>query len=74
MTITLNRARAAKEKAFERFKGIGEVVGVGITRVDGNYAVKVNLSAAPARNAVVPTQIDGVPVRVAVVGPIRTLA
>ena len=68
--VSLAKARAAKEKAVTRFSRFGEVVGVGITKVAGSYGVKINLrcrSDAPA----LPKTIDGVPVRVEVVGTIR---
>ena len=45
--------------------------GVGITRIDGGYGVKVNVEAAPAADAKLPEAIDGVPVRIEVVGKLR---
>lgn len=71
MPVTLEQARAAKATVVRRFEAIGEIVGVGITRVGGSYAVKVNLREAPSADVDVPTQVDGVPVRVDVVGTIR---
>jgi len=64
-TITLDQARAAKATAKRQFKRF-KIVGVGITRVGGEYAVKVNLSEPPAPGAKLPTEISGVPVRVEV--------
>ena len=69
--VTLDKAQAAKKAALVRFERLGKVVGVGITRVDGEYAVKVNLSEPLAPGVEWPTHIDGVPVRVEVTGPIR---
>jgi hypothetical protein len=70
-TITLDQARAAKTVATRTFKRrFGTVVGVGITRVRGAYAVKVNLSEAPPEDAEVPTEISGVPIRVEITGNI----
>lgn len=66
--VTLDQARAAKATAFERFNTLGDVVGVGITRVGGTYGVKVNLSAPLAAGVQAPTEIAGVPVRVEVTG------
>lgn len=68
---TLDEARAAKPKARAAFGRHAPVVGVGITRIDGGYGVKVNLSSAPARGASLPDLIDGVPIRVEVVGTIE---
>jgi hypothetical protein len=65
----LEKARLAKSKAKEAFRTVGHVNGVGITRKEGKYAVKVNLSAAPKRTP--PKTIDGVPVVVQVVGEIH---
>lgn len=69
--ITLDRVRAAKKAALREFTKLGKVVGIGITRVRGEYAVKVNLSEPVQPGVELPTDIDGVPVRVEVTGPIR---
>jgi hypothetical protein len=69
--ITLERARAAKDAALRRFKAVDNVVGIGLTRIAGEYAVKVNLSE-PAEDGVdLPSEIGGVPVRFEVTGSIR---
>jgi hypothetical protein len=70
--IPLDRVQAAKRLAFRRFQKLGKVTGVGITRVNGEYALKVNLSEPVEPGTELPTDIDGVPVRVEVTGPIRT--
>jgi hypothetical protein len=69
--ITLERARAAKEAALRRLKGLDNVVGVGLTRVAGEYAVKINLREPVHPADELPSEIDGVPVRVEVTGRIR---
>jgi hypothetical protein len=69
--VTLEQARAAKTRALQYFETLGTVVGVGVTRVDDDYAVKINLREPLADGVDVPAEIDGVPVRVEVVGPIR---
>jgi len=68
---TLEEARAAKARAMEVFRRKATVVGVGITRIGGGYGVKVNLETSPTPNVELPETIDGVPVRVEVVGRIR---
>jgi hypothetical protein len=68
---TLDEARAAKSKALAAFSRNASVVGVGITRVDGGYGVKVNLVEPPQPGAELPETVDGVPIRVEVVGTIR---
>ncbi len=71
MGATREDARAEKARAAEIFGRIGTVVGVGITRIDDGYGLKVNLSAAPEPGTPVPEEVNGVPVRVEVVGTIR---
>lgn len=68
MTPTLDEARAAKSKALNLLRNAPAVVGVGIARLNGGYCVKVNVSQSQRG---MPTDIDGVPVRVEVVGTLR---
>lgn len=70
MGATLVAARAAKGRAAKLFRGVGEVVGVGLVTVDDGYGIKVNLAERPAKGTIVPTHIGKVPVRVEVVGTI----
>ena len=65
----LERARAAKLEAKRLLARVAAVCGVGITRVEGRYAVKVNLERDPERP--LPDEIGGVPVVVHVVGRVR---
>jgi hypothetical protein len=67
----LEQARAAKPRVLAAFEQLATVVGVGVTRVDGGYGVKVNLQASPADSGTLPSSVDGVPVRVEVVGTIH---
>ncbi len=50
---------------------VARLAGVGITRIGEGYGLKINLEEAPAKNAPLPADIDGVPVRIEVVGPIK---
>jgi hypothetical protein len=68
---SLERARAAKARALEVFSRLGEVVGIGLTRIGDVYGLKVNLGSAPKERSALPSEVDGVPVKVEVVGPIR---
>ncbi len=54
-------ARIAKDKVRNLLQGVPEVTGVGITQVDDQYAVKVNLSGAAEKDSI-PNQVDGVPI------------
>ena len=69
-TATLQQARAAKAKVARLVSGHPDVNGVGITRDGNGYAVKLNLSGRTNGDPL-PKQIDGVPVKVETVGPIR---
>jgi hypothetical protein len=69
--ISLERARAAKKAALQRFRKLASLTGVGITRVDGEYAVKLNLRE-PEPGMKFPANINGVPLRVEVTGAIRS--
>jgi hypothetical protein len=69
--ITLERAQAAKKAALQRFRKLGSLTGVGITRVDGVYAVKLNLSEPVQPGVELPADINGVPLCVEVTGTIR---
>jgi len=67
---TLEDARAAKTKATRLLARHPLVNGVGLTRVDGGYGIKVNvLRPAPDVESLL-TEVDPVPVRVEVVGPV----
>jgi len=70
MSVSIEQARAAKSKVADAYRPLGTVVGVGITKVGDDYAVKVNLRRAMPAAAHPPTSIDGVPVAVEVAGPV----
>ena len=66
---TLSQARAAKLKVAKLMEGSDAVNGVGVTREGTGYAVKLNL-ARPADTNALPSRVDGVPVKVEIVGEI----
>lgn len=68
---TLEQVRAAKRRAREIFSRLAHVTGVGVTREEGQYRLKINLRSAPADGTVLPEEVDGIPVRVEITGPIR---
>jgi hypothetical protein len=70
MAITLEQARAAKKSAKALLAALPGVVGLGITKIGDDYALKVNLGAALPSGVCAPERIDGVPVQVEVVGKI----
>ena len=71
MTADLQRVHRAQDRLLEVLAGHAGVNGVGIARGEaGSYVLKVNLREAAAR-AGVPEEVDGVPVQVQTVGPIR---
>jgi hypothetical protein len=71
MAISIEQARAAKDAAKTALAAIPGVVGIGITKIGGDYALKVNLSAALPPGVRLPDDIAGVPLRVELVGTIR---
>lgn len=62
---------AARREAHAVFSAHGTVAGVGMTRVDGRPALKVNFKAPPRARARMPKRIAGLPVVVAVVGEVK---
>ena len=71
MAITIEQARAAKERAKDELAHVPGVVGIGLTKIGDDYALKVNLRQAPAPGTKIPDAIGGVAVRVEVVGNLR---
>ena len=69
-TATFDEARAAKARALEIFRRLGAVASVGITRVDDGYGLKVNIRGPLRPGVSPPTAVEGVPVRVGVVGAV----
>lgn len=68
----LEQARAAKARLRAELAGHRGVRGVGLVRVQQGYAVRVSLASAADDD--LPPDVDGVPVRVAVVGAVTPQA
>jgi hypothetical protein len=71
MPVSIERARAAKESAKVALAGIPGLVGIGLTKLGSDYALKVNLREELPDHIHVPTQVAGVPVRIEIVGVIK---
>lgn len=71
--VSLKEVRAAKERAAQVFSLlVGAEVAVGITCLgDDSFALNVNLTSEPDPDVELPTEVEGVPVQVEVVGKIR---
>ncbi|WP_163541951.1 hypothetical protein [Occultella kanbiaonis] len=67
----LAEARAAKERLAAEAGERDGVVGVGLERVPAGYVVRVNVRDEQAAEQI-PATVDGVAVRVVIVGDIRT--
>ena len=68
----LKDAQAAKGKAVQVFNALVGEAAVGIMPLgEGRFGLKVNLTTAPDQGVSLPDEIEGVPVRVEIVGPIR---
>jgi hypothetical protein len=65
--VDLETARAAKLHLAADIGREPNVNGIGLAPVDGGWAVKVNL-LTPSSEAAIPHQVDGVDVKVEVVG------
>ena len=70
MPISLEQARAAKESAKALLAALPGVVGVGITKVGNDYALKLNLRGPLPAGVSAPERIGDVAVCVEVVGTI----
>ena len=66
----LQKARAAKVVAEQVFSKLLGEVAIGITRIEGAYGLKINVTEAPAGALKLPNIIEGVPVLVEVTGKI----
>jgi len=73
MSDPLAAARLAKVKVADLVAKWPQVNGVGITRVNEEFAVKVNLSEPAPAGFDVPKSVEGVAVVVEVVGRVRAL-
>jgi hypothetical protein len=66
---TYEEAEAAKELLAAEVANLPELRGIGIAVLDAGYGVRLNLSGPIDRT--VPTEINGVPVIVRIIGTIR---
>lgn len=73
-SCTLVQARAAKEAAQGVFARLATVAGIGVTRVGRGYGLKINVATAPTGKRALPSEVQGVPVKIEVVGTIRKRA
>jgi hypothetical protein len=69
--VSLEAARKAKDRVLEMVAPHAEVTGIGLTQVEGSYAVRVNLRREAAK--ILPQEIDGVPLLYVTTGAIRPL-
>ena len=71
MAITIEQGRVAKAAAKTALAHLPGIVGIGLTMVGEDYALKVNLREALPRGVRLPDRIEGVQVCAEVVGTIR---
>ncbi|MFO1041842.1 MAG: hypothetical protein U0941_08655 [Planctomycetaceae bacterium] len=69
-SISKIKARAAKSVARQLMSDLLGDVAIGITRIGDDYGLKINLLVAPPESVVLPNNVDGVPVRFEVTGPV----
>lgn len=71
----LSHARAAKSRLRTALAAHEGIRGIGLAVADDGYLLQVNVvSGRPEDVADVPAAVDGVPVRVRVVGPVQPLS
>lgn len=68
--VDLKRAQAAQDRLVESLGDHLEISGVGLARADDGYVLKVNVRTERAHDSV-PSEVDGVTVRVQTVSRIR---
>lgn len=68
---TFAQSEQARLRAEELYGLDPDVNGIGVTRVDGGFGVRINVERALPR---LPTLIDGVPVVTRIVGRIEAWA
>jgi hypothetical protein len=71
--VTIEQARAAKERLADMLSGLAVVNGIGITGSRDDYAIAVNLLRPLNTDEPVPSELDGVRVETRVVGNVRKL-
>jgi hypothetical protein len=72
MSASLKDAQAAKGRAAKVFGDLVGDVAVGIMKLgEDRFGLKINLTERPADGIVLPEDIEGVPVKVEVIGRIR---
>ena len=71
---TIDRARAAKPALREALSDVDGIRGVGLAQRgdDSDWVLQVNVASERARKNV-PPDVDGVPVRVRIVGQVEVL-
>jgi len=71
---TIDRARAAKPALREALTDVEGIHGVGLAQRgdDSDWVLQVNVASERARKNV-PADVDGVPVRVRIVGEVHAL-
>ena len=66
----LTQVRIAKEHIRRHFGHLPEVIGIGITRRDEGYCVKINLSRVTPATRSIPRLCQGVPTVIDEIGEI----
>ena len=68
--VSIDQVRAVKSGLKQNLGTSVDVVGIGVTRRQGHYVLKVNIGKMP-KDRELPSEVDGVPVEFEVVGRIR---
>ncbi len=73
MKVTMQEALAVTALAKRIFSELAPVIGYGVTKIGQSYGVKINLREPPSPGVALPAEVNGVPVRVQVVGQVLSL-
>ena len=69
-STSIEQARAAKISVQQLLAPLVQLAGIGLTRVGDGFVIKVNLRVPPPPDVKLPPSVNGVPLRVEVVGGI----
>jgi hypothetical protein len=68
MAVTFSQAEAALPEVKSSFEEFGTVVYIGVTPIGDGFGLKVLLLNPPQTGSVIPTAVNGVPLKVKVTG------
>ncbi len=71
MGVSYKEAEQAQDHAEAIFDKYASVVSIGVTQDADGFALRIGLENEPSDRNDLPTEVDGVPVEIDIVGTIR---